>query len=66
MPDIILEEDHPRIISANLVEIGYWANCNQILVEQCLDGPLPKLCPVIPTSSQDGHQVKNRKRGDEI
>jgi hypothetical protein len=21
-PDIILEEDHPRIISANLVEIG--------------------------------------------
>jgi hypothetical protein len=22
MPDIILEEDHPRIISANLVEIG--------------------------------------------
>jgi hypothetical protein len=22
MPDIILEEDHPRIISAKLVEIG--------------------------------------------
>jgi hypothetical protein len=31
-----------------------------------LDGPLPKLCPVIPTSNQDGHQAKNRKRGDEI
>jgi hypothetical protein len=31
-----------------------------------LDGPLPKLCPVIPTSIQDGHQAKNRKRGDEI
>jgi hypothetical protein len=22
--------------------------------------------PVIPTSNQDGHQAKNRKRGDEI
>jgi hypothetical protein len=31
-----------------------------------LDGPLPKLCPVIPTSSQDGHQAKIEKRGDEI
>jgi hypothetical protein len=26
------------------------------------DGPLPKLCPVIPTSNQDGHQAKNRKK----
>jgi hypothetical protein len=31
-----------------------------------LDGPLPKLCLVIPISNQDGHQAKNRKRGDEI
>jgi hypothetical protein len=32
-----------------------------------LDGPLPTLCPVIPTSNQDGHQAKNRKKGgDEI
>jgi hypothetical protein len=31
-----------------------------------LDGLLPKLCPVIPTSNQDGHQAKNRKKGDEI
>jgi hypothetical protein len=23
---------------------------------------LPKLCPVIPTSNQDGHQAKNRKK----
>jgi hypothetical protein len=29
-------------------------------VEWSLDGPLPKLCPVIPTSNQDGHQAKNR------
>jgi hypothetical protein len=28
-----------------------------------LDGPLPQLCPVIPTSNQDGHQAKNRKKG---
>jgi hypothetical protein len=25
-----------------------------------------QLCPLIPTSNQDGHQAKNRKRGDEI
>jgi hypothetical protein len=35
-------------------------------VEWSLDGPLPKLCPVIPTSNQDGRQAKNTKRGDEI
>jgi hypothetical protein len=32
---------------------------NQTLVEWSLDGPLPKWCPVIPTSNQDGHQAKN-------
>jgi hypothetical protein len=26
-------------------------------VEWSLDGPLPKLCPVIPTSNQDGRQA---------
>jgi hypothetical protein len=31
-----------------------------------LDGPLPKFCPVILTSNQDGRQAKNRKKGDEI
>jgi hypothetical protein len=35
-------------------------------VEWSFDGPLPKLCPVIPTSNQDGHQAKIEKRGDEI
>jgi hypothetical protein len=24
------------------------------------------MCPVIPTSNQDVHEAKNRKRGDEI
>jgi hypothetical protein len=27
---------------------------------------LPKMCPVIPTSNQDGRHAKNRKKGDEI
>ena len=42
---------------------SHWANLNQTLVEWSLDGPLPKLCPVIPTSNQDGCQAKNRKKG---
>jgi hypothetical protein len=47
----------------NLLLRNHWANCNQTLVEWSLDGPLLKLCPVIPTSNQDGHQAKNRKKG---
>jgi hypothetical protein len=31
-----------------------------------LGWPLPKLCPVIPTSNQDGRQAKNREREDKI
>jgi hypothetical protein len=31
-----------------------------------MDGPLPKLCLVIPTSIKDGHQAKKEKRRDEI
>jgi hypothetical protein len=50
----------------NLLFRNHWANCNQTVVEWCLDGPLPKLCPVILTSNQDVRQAKNRKRGDEI
>jgi hypothetical protein len=49
----------------NLLLRNHWTNCNQTLVERSFDGPLPKLCPVILTSNQDGHQAKNRKRGDE-
>ena len=47
----------------NLLLRNHWANCNQTLVEWFLDGPLSKLCPVIPTSNQDGRQAKNRKKG---
>jgi hypothetical protein len=42
---------------------NHWANCNQTLVKWFLDGPLQKMCPVIPTSTQDVRQAKNRKRG---
>jgi hypothetical protein len=42
---------------------NYWANINQILLKWFLNGPLPKLCPLIPTSNQDGHQAQNRKKG---
>jgi hypothetical protein len=38
MLDTILEEDHPRILSAKFD-----------------DGPLPKLCPAVALSHQDGH-----------
>jgi hypothetical protein len=31
-----------------------------------LGWPPSKICPVIPTSNQDGRQAKNRKSGDEI
>jgi hypothetical protein len=45
----------------NLLFRNNWSNCNQTLVEWSLDGPLPKTCPVIPTSNQDVRQAKNRK-----
>jgi hypothetical protein len=50
----------------NLLLINHWVNYNQTLVEWSLDGPLPKTCPVIPTSIQYVRQAKNRKKGDEI
>ena len=47
----------------NLLLRNHWANCNQALMEWSLDGPLPKVCPVILTSNQDGRKAKNRKKG---
>jgi hypothetical protein len=32
-------------------------------MEWSLHGPIPKLCPVIPTFNQDGRQARNRKKG---
>jgi hypothetical protein len=31
----------------NLLLRNHWANCNHTLVEWSLDGPLPKLCPLL-------------------
>jgi hypothetical protein len=56
----------PNRRTHNLLLRNHWANCNQTLVELSLDGPLPKLCPVILTSNQDGHQAKNRKKQDKF
>ena len=47
----------------NLLLRNHWTNRNQTLVEWSLDGPLSKLCPVIPTSNQDFRQAKDRKKG---
>jgi hypothetical protein len=44
----------------NLLLGNYWANINQTLLKWFLDGLLPKLCPLIPPSNQDGRQAKNR------
>jgi hypothetical protein len=41
----------------NLFFRKHWANCNQALVEWSLNSPLPKIFPVIPTSSQDVRQA---------
>ena len=32
-------------------------------VEMILEWPPSKMCPLIPTSNQDGCQAKNRKKG---
>ena len=50
----------------NVLLRNHWANCNKSLVEWALDGSLPKMCPMIPTSNQGGRQAKNRKKRDEI
>ena len=56
----------PYIVNFNLLIRNHWANGNQTLVEWSLGGPPWKLCPVIPTSNQDGHQAKNRIKGDDF
>ena len=61
---VVLDNARDRkSVAFKLLLRNHWANLNQTLVEWSLDGPLPKLCPMIPTSNQDGHQAKNRKKG---
>jgi hypothetical protein len=57
---IFFKFHHPFSILSlhkNLLFRNHWANCNQTLVEWSLVGPLPTMCPVIPTSNQDVHQA---------
>jgi hypothetical protein len=63
LPSLFVRRPSVNISHFNLLLRNYWANCNQTLVEWSLGGPLPKLCPVIPTSNQNGGQAKIRKRG---
>ena len=63
LPSLFVRRPSVNISHFNFLLSNYWANCNQTLVEWSLDRPLPKVCPVIPTSNQDGHQAKNRKKG---
>ena len=63
LSSLFIRRPSVNISHFNLLLRNHWANCIQTLVEWSLDGPLPKLCPVIPTFNQDGHQAKNRKKG---
>ena len=63
LPSLFVRRPSVNISHFNLLLRNHWGNCNQTLVEWSLGGPPWKLCPVIPTSIQDGHQAKNRKKG---
>jgi hypothetical protein len=63
LASVICPSIRRKLSHFNLLLRNHWAICNQILVEWSLDGPLPKLCQVIPISNQDGSQAKNRKKG---
>jgi hypothetical protein len=63
LSSLFIRRPSVNISHFNLLLRYHWANCNQTLVEWSLDGPLPKMCPVIPTSNQDGRQAQNRKKG---
>jgi hypothetical protein len=64
LSDTILKGTHPGTIPARFGLIwfsGFREDLNVIFYQN-----MPNLCPVIPTSNQDGRQAKNRKKGDEI
>ena len=63
LPSLFVRRPSVNISHFNLLLRNHWVNCNQILVEWSLGDPLPKLCPVIPISNQDGHEARNRIKG---
>jgi hypothetical protein len=62
LPSLFVRRPSVNIAHFNLLLRNHWANCNQTLVEWSFGGPPWKLCPVIPTSNQDGHQAKNKNK----
>jgi hypothetical protein len=58
-----LPKDYPCQVWFNLVQQFQRKRFKCDLLSKYLDGPLPILCPVIPTFNQDGRQAKNRKKG---
>jgi hypothetical protein len=50
LPSLFVYRPSVNISHFNLLLRNHWANSNQTLVEWSLDGPLPKMCPVILTS----------------
>jgi hypothetical protein len=62
LPSLFVRRPSVNISHFNLLFRNHQANCNQTLVEWFLDGPLSKMCPVIPTSNQVGRHAKNRKK----
>ena len=52
--ELSLTQEHMGNSHKNLLVWNQLLNWNQTLIIQSLDGPLPKLCLVVPPSDQDG------------
>ena len=53
--ELSLTQDPMGNSHKNLLVWNQLLNWNQTLIKQSLDGPLPKLCPAVALSHQDGH-----------
>ena len=53
--ELSLTQDPMGNSCKNLLVWNQLLNQNQTLMEQSLDGPLPKMCPAVALSHQDGH-----------
>ena len=52
--ELSLTQDPMGNSHKNILVWNQLLNWNQTLIKQSLDGPLPKLCLVVPSSDQDG------------
>jgi hypothetical protein len=62
LSDTILKGTHQRTIPARFGLI-WFSGFRREDLNPNFGGVVPKVCPVIPTSNQDGRQAKNRKKG---